>query len=105
MTQEPETTVLYLPKYCILKSPIKENRSIPDAAKIYFGELAVLASRREKRKLFSKYNHIPYSDEQLAEMKGVDVKTIKRWHEDLEKEGFIERVTNDSGQHSFVTLY
>ena len=79
-------TALYLPKYCILEASIRENTEIPDAAKIYFGELAVLAS---------KYNHIPYTDEQLAEMKGVDIRTIKRWNEDLEKHGFIERETKN----------
>lgn len=79
-------TKLYLPKYCILESPIRENTEIPDAAKIYFGELAVLSS---------KYNYIPYTDDQLAEMKSVDIRTIKRWHEDLEKHGFIQRETKN----------
>ncbi|MDC7243674.1 MAG: hypothetical protein PQJ44_07035 [Sphaerochaetaceae bacterium] len=75
---------LYLPKYCILEIAIRENANIPEAAKIYFGELAVLAS---------KYDMIFATDEQLAEMKGVSLKTIKNWNSALEKEGFIYRHT------------
>lgn len=83
---QDSSTKLYLPKYCILEAPIRENTEIPDAAKIYFGELAVLAS---------KYNYIPYTDNQLAEMKSVCTSTIKKWHEVLEQHGFITRETKN----------
>ncbi len=92
MTQEEKTssnqepTKLYLPKYCILEAPIRLCKEVSESAKIYFGELAVLAS---------KYNYIPYTNEQLAEMKECGVSTIKRWNEELEKNGFIERETKN----------
>ena len=79
-------TKLYLPKYCILESPIRECKDVSESAKIYFGELAVLAS---------KYNHIPYTDNQLAEMKDVDIRTIKRWHNELERNNFISKETKN----------
>lgn len=77
---------LYLPKYCILEAPIRECSEIQEAAKIYFGEIAVLAN---------KYGFITYTDEMLAEMKGVDTRTIKRWHAVLEEYGFIRRETKN----------
>lgn len=79
-------TKLYLPKYCILESLIRECEDVSESAKIYFGELAVLAS---------KYNHVPYTDNQLAEMKSVDVRTIKRWHNELERNNFISKETKN----------
>jgi len=73
-------TKLYLPAYCIMQIEIRECSQVSESAKIYFGELSVLAS---------KYQHIPYSDEQLAEMKKVSIRTIKRWHVELKEAGFI----------------
>lgn len=75
---------LYLPKYCILEINIRENKNISESAKIYFGELAVLAN---------KYDKIFATDERLAEMKGVSIDTVKKWHKSLEEEGFIYRHT------------
>jgi DNA-binding transcriptional regulator YhcF (GntR family) len=80
--QQFSDTKLYLPEYAILQLPIRECKEVSESAKIYFGELAVLNSKR---------GYIPYTDEQLAEMKGVGVRTIKRWHDELEKNGFIKR--------------
>ncbi len=79
-SQDTHKTKLYLPAYCILQIEIRESTQVSESAKIYFGELSVLAS---------KYQHIPYSDEQLSEMKKVSIRTIKRWHVELKEAGFI----------------
>lgn len=79
-------TKLYLPKYCILEVTIRECDDVSESAKIYFGELAVLAS---------KHDCIYCTDEELAEMKGVGIRTIKRWHNELERNNFIKRITEN----------
>ncbi len=75
---------LYLPKYCVVPLAVREDRSIPDAAKIYLGEINVLTN---------KFGYVFASDEALAEMKGVSIKTIERWNNLLEKKGYIKRET------------
>lgn len=77
-------TELYLPKFCVVPLQARLNKNIPDAAKIYIGELAVLTN---------KFGYLTYSDEQLAKMKDVSISTIERWHTALEKEGLIKRET------------
>ena len=86
MKNSIEDTNLYLPHYCILEVAIRECQEVCESAKIYFGELSVLNSKRK---------YIPYTDEQLAKMKGVGLRTIKRWHIELEKAGFIIRKTKN----------
>ena len=73
-------TELYLPNACFMEAPIRLNKNIPGEAKIYFGELAVLAN---------KHNVIKYTDEQLSKMKDVPVSTIEKWHRVLRKYGFL----------------
>lgn len=75
---------LYLPKHCIVPLEVRLDDSIPDGAKIYLGELNVLAN---------KFGYVFASDEALAEMKGMSVRSIERWHEVLEKGGHIYRQT------------
>lgn len=73
-------TELYLPNGCYLEAPIRLNNNIPGEAKIYFGELAVLAN---------KHSVIKYTDEQLSKMKEVPIRTIQSWHNILRKYGFL----------------
>ena len=75
---------LYLPKYCLVPLEARLNNKLSEAAKIYLGELNVLSNR---------YGYWRGSDEELAEMKDVTVRTILRWHAELEKHGFIRRDT------------
>lgn len=79
-----EKVALYLPKYCVVPLAARENEILSDSSKIYLGELAVLSN---------KFDYLAYTDEQLADMKGVSVRTIKSWHADFEREGFIRRDT------------
>lgn len=75
---------LYLPRNCIVPLRVREDAGLPDGAKIYFGELNVLTH---------KFGYVYASDEQLAEMKGVSLATIERWHKLLEAGGHIWRNT------------
>ena len=75
---------LYLPKLCVVPLRVREDNSIPDAAKIYIGELNALTN---------KFGYAFASDEALAEMKGVSIQTIERWNMLLEKGGHIYRET------------
>jgi hypothetical protein len=80
---------LEIPYVCVIPSAVRLNKKIPDAAKIYLGELVVLAG---------KFGYCYASDEQLAEMKEVSIATIERWHLLLEREGFIWRDTKNIPQ-------
>ena len=75
---------LYLPKFCIVPLAARLDKTLSDSAKIYLGELNALTN---------KFGYCWASDERLAEMKEVSVRTIKNWHKDLEDRGFIKRDT------------
>lgn len=75
---------LYLPKYCIVPLAAREDKTLNDSAKIYLGEINVLTN---------KFGYCCATDEQLSEMKDCSVRTIKNWHTELEKRGFIRRDT------------
>jgi hypothetical protein len=75
---------LEIPHYCIIPYSVRIDDSIPDAAKIYCGELHVLSA---------KEGYIYGSDEQLAEMKNKSISTIERWNHLLENGGHIVRDT------------
>lgn len=75
---------LYLPKFCIIPLAARLDNDLPDAAKIYLGELNALTN---------KHGYCWASDDELAKMKGVSEKTIQRWHSALEEKGFIRRDT------------
>lgn len=83
-TTEQEEEKLYLPRFCVVPLDARLDPNISDGAKIYLGELNVLANR---------YGYCFASDKQLAEMKGVGERTIKRWHDELETNGHIYRQT------------
>jgi len=75
---------LYLPKFCLVPLAARLDTTLCDAAKIYLGELNVLTNR---------YGYCFASDEELAEMKQVSLRTIKNWHQQLEDRDFIRRDT------------
>lgn len=75
---------LYLPKFCVVPLAARLNNNITPKAQIYLGELNALSNQ---------YGYCWASDQDLAEMKGVTVRTILNWHSELEKEGFIRRDT------------
>jgi DNA-binding transcriptional regulator YhcF (GntR family) len=81
MSQDLDLPYVALVPYAVLSDP-----NLSDAAKIHFGILAGLAK---------KFGYCWASDDQLAKMKGVNVRQIKRWHEQLEKAGFIKRDTTN----------
>ena len=77
---------LYLPKFCIvpLEARLIPSETLPDSAKIYLGELNVLCTQ---------HGYCWASDEELAAMKKVSVRTIQNWHKSLQSLGFISRDT------------
>lgn len=81
-----ESQELFLPLHCLIPIEVREDKEIPSEAKIYFGELNVLSH---------KFGYCFASDESLAKMKGVSIKTIERWHKVLEKRGYIFRDTKN----------
>ena len=78
------SNTLELPSTCIIPAFVRSNKNLPDAAKIYYGELFVLAS---------KFGYCFATDEQLSKMKEVSIGTIERWNLLLEDEGLINRCT------------
>ena len=75
---------LYLPKFCIVPLAARLDKDLTPAAQIYLGELNVLTNLN---------GYCWASDEKLAEMKSVSVRTIKNWHTELADKGFIKRDT------------
>ena len=73
---------LYLPHWCIIPEEIKNDDSISDAEKIFFGDLTVLSN--EKGFCWGK-------DEEFAELKKKSIRTIQRFFENLENNGYILR--------------
>lgn len=59
---------------------IRIDKKICDEAKIYYSELDALTIH---------INPLTATDEELAEMKGVSVESIKLWHEQLESCGWL----------------
>lgn len=85
MSDEESTThPLYLPKYCVIPLEVRDDPNLSDSCKIYLGELEVLSNR---------YGYIWCSDKDLAQMKGVSLRTIERRHRELENAGYIYRQT------------
>ena len=82
--KDNEQDKLYLPKFCLIPLEARLNKKLPDSAKIYLGEINVLTN---------KHGYCWAKDEDLAEMKGVSIRTIESWHKDLEDQGFIKRDT------------
>jgi hypothetical protein len=78
---------LELPDVAVIPAFIRKNKNLTDAVKIYYGELTVLSY---------KYGYCFATDEQLAEMKEVSVRTIERWNEQLQQEGLIRRETRNT---------
>jgi len=83
MTDKNNST-LYLPSLCVVPIEARRDKTLTDAAKIYLGELNVLAQG---------YGYCWASDENLAQMKGVCLRTIKNWHKELDDGGYITRDT------------
>jgi len=83
-TENNKSKKLYLPRFCIVPLQARLDKSLNDAAKIYLGELNALSN---------KFGYCYASDEQLAEMKQVSVRTIERWNKDLQERGFLIRDT------------
>ena len=77
---------LTLPDAAIIPAFVRRNKNLTDAVKIYYGELTVLSY---------KYGYCFATDEQLADMKEVSIRTIERWNEQLEHEGLIRRQTRN----------
>ncbi len=75
------TQKLPIPRYCILGESIRKNPKIPSKVKIYFAELDFLSD---------KHRNIPYTIEEICDMKNLNIKTIKKWNEILCSEGFIK---------------
>ena len=86
MSDQEKSEDLYLPLHCLVPLSVREDPTVPAEAKIYLGELNVLAC---------KFGYCFASDEQLAKMKGVSIDTIKRWHKILEEGKHIYRDTNN----------
>lgn len=76
--------ILELPYIAIIPYHVQCDTSISDAAKLYFGQIVQLAK---------KTGYMWATDKQLAEMKGVSVRSIERWNNELDKAGHIRRVT------------
>ncbi len=83
MTDKSNST-LYLPVLCVVPIEARRDKTLTDAAKIYLGELNVLAQG---------YGYCWASDENLAQMKGVCLRTIKNWNTELTAGGYITRDT------------
>lgn len=87
---------LDLPYVALIPYAVLADTTLSDAAKIHFGILAGLAK---------KFGYCWASDESLAKMKGVTIRQINRWHEQLENAGFIKRETKShmvpNGNHEF----
>ena len=81
---EYEEGKLYLPTFALIPYEVLIDSDISDAAKIFFGELQALAH---------KHGYCWASDEALAEMKDVDMRTIQRWLAMLETKGHVLRET------------
>ena len=81
---EENSKKLYIPYICSIPYEVRIDNHIPDPAKIYFGELCGIAK---------KGGVIWATDEELAEMKGTDERTIKRWNKALEERGYILKET------------
>ena len=86
---------LELPFVALIPYSVQIDDTIPDAIKIYFGQIVALSKR---------FGYIFATDEALAKMKNTSIKNIERWHKLLEDAGHIKRETynvhekNDSGK-------
>lgn len=81
-----ENNSLQMPYLCTIPNAVLCCESLPANAKIHFGCLAGLAQRN---------GYCWATDIQLAEMHGVSVSQIVRWHDKLEAENFIKRETEN----------
>jgi hypothetical protein len=77
---------LELPFIASIPYSVQIDDSIPDAVKIYFGQIVGLSR---------KYGYIFATDEALAEMKNTSPKNIERWNKILEDAGHIRRETRN----------
>jgi len=75
---------LKFPYLATIPYKVLASKSLKPAAKLHFGCLSALS--RESGYCWA-------TDEQLAEIQGVDERTVKRWNKELEEAGCIERKT------------
>jgi hypothetical protein len=78
--------ILDLPYVAIIPYNVQIDDTIPDACKIYYGQIVALTK---------KCGYMWATDKQLAEMKNTSEKNIQRWHGLLEASGHIKRVTKN----------
>lgn len=83
ISQKIKEHELDLPYVALIPYSVLSNKVIQPAAKVHYACLAGLAK---------KQGYCWATDEQLANMHEVDVRTIKRWNQSLEAEGFIKKV-------------
>lgn len=77
---------LDLPYVASIPYNVQIDNSICDGAKLYFGQLHALTV---------KFGYCWATDFQLAQMKGVSIRTIERWNKELDDAGHINRVTKN----------
>jgi len=77
---------LDLPYVAIIPYNVQIDESITDSCKLYYGQIVGLGK---------KSGYMWATDEQLAQMKGVSIRTIERWNNQLEHSGHIRRETRN----------
>ena len=77
---------LDLPYVAIIPYNVQIDDSITDTCKLYYGQIVGLGK---------KCGYMWATDEQLAQMKGVSIRTIERWNTQLEHAGHITRDTKN----------
>lgn len=82
---------LEMPHYCVIPYEVISNKNLTPNAKIHYGCLAGLAK---------KEGYCWATDQQLAEMHGVNISQIKRWNKSLDDNGFIHRDTSNKPVHN-----
>ncbi len=90
---------LDLPFIAFIPYNVQIDQSISDACKIYYGQIVGLAK---------KSGYMWATDQQLAKMKNVSIRTIERWNNQLENAGHIIRdtqnvpVKDESGNYKWI---
>lgn len=73
---------LYLPDFIMISYTLQACETISDSARIYCGQLRAIGNR---------FKYVWSTDDELAELKKKDKRTIQRWHQELEDAGFLSR--------------
>lgn len=75
---------LYLPAMACIPHAVQINKNLSDSAKLFWGQIAAIARGG---------GYLWCTNDQLAQLRGVSVRSIERWLQELESEGYIRRET------------